>query len=1569
MATNNSSLSFNGIDQYAKLGVNGSVRNLASFAFSAFFKVGDNATSTNQHAYVERQGIGSRIRFRFTPVAGKLQFGFSPKDGVADTSYTYNTKWDDRWHHASFTARLGERSTYEITLDGVTVMSGTLVIPDGVTKVEDTASLGIYMGASSTDGTTFKNYWNGLIDEVAIHSQGLTQGSFTEYLSSLKRWDEQHDPNPPANETLDKNLIVYYPFDENTGTISTDRGSTEVDDPTETVTWYHGPAQVATFYKGASTSSTLWATDRPFLGNGLRDTVIPSTPGSPTTSGITADEFIATWTASTDNVWVQFYELQVSEFADFSTYMSFDTGRSLTKKVTGLVPATNYYWRVRAFDAELNPSGYSTIRSFTSLTSGDVAPPNPPTNLSASFVTHSSFRVSFTHSTSSDAVGYKIDISPKDDFSEFLTGFRNEDIGNGTFTDVFGAKPLTSYYVRMRTYDAYDNESNDSVVLRVNTPRQPDITPPLPANMLDASQVTATSAVLRWQEGIDDTAVVGYYLDVSKTATFADYLVTNTTYWSSVDVGNVTSYRIEGLEPSTQYYYRVRAYDEAGNVASNIEEGQGFSTISYSLYEGGPLESDEYHITWRENDQTEVSTPRVGDSTSLFIEYDLSGVVGTIQNVVLRFMPREYNNVAAVFGSVGIQASLGDITTTPSSDEVEVSITQLDEWVEVDITPIVYQSEKYCILIRSLPTNGYTGYIDMGDEILNFNENNPSAPSLNVTTDPLSSSQPLETDITVSSYYRDNLIENPSFETSDVGWSVSGSGVTMSRELGGLDGDYYLQFSGTSKYTGVIQGTHFVEVEPNSVVSASLDLHALSGGTEYYVYLIGYTNTGSGIGSFAATFVDVPLGDVRRVAVSGTTQATAYRVKVYVMSNSDGGYTGAIDNVTLTKTDIVGSPFNGNSSRARWLGVANESVSRVPSPTLSVISGYIGDSNENNTVSVAFRNAEDTDRWIPIDSTIITDRVLKQHRFTFGPSYGQYNRIINPSFELSDIAWSGGQRVEDTGYTGNFGYSITENPYLAQYTSALPAFEATEYSAQIQMLVDPEVTAHLTLSYYNRLGQLLSSHPSEYVYGDGATWVESVVTAEAPTNTSYALINVSGNGAFMIDAAQFTQGDPKPYRDGDTLDGAWEGNPHESMTGLQLLPETSYDIQITYTDADGLFDADSSRSLVITERVTTPIAPDDVFNAQPFELSANENTIFVVLPYTGDDNEDSTVRMEFKRTDLTTWSELRPVYDRNQKQIITTIPNVKHGTNYTIRAIITDPDGVYGAENNTVVDTINTLFITAEGDTEPLITFGGFVLMGREDAKIGVTGHDAFGFPNRRVSIETLPRLDGAVEMQALWGTKPINMEGFISGDSRADLEEVQRALKLGLAPNKQRLVIDTLSRRGRYYNATCESLQIEEIAEKNVRHLRWSAEFMCADPFAYDISESVVPVFTTPNNGTIAVSNDGDAAVNPVFLITTSSAFPVNVTIINTSTGERIAPKSTIISGNRMIIDAERKSLTKNGVEIDYSGSFPRLAVGGNEFTFELSIARTASSTATTNAKIPPPTINVDMRWRHKYL
>jgi phage-related protein len=313
---------------------------------------------------------------------------------------------------------------------------------------------------------------------------------------------------------------------------------------------------------------------------------------------------------------------------------------------------------------------------------------------------------------------------------------------------------------------------------------------------------------------------------------------------------------------------------------------------------------------------------------------------------------------------------------------------------------------------------------------------------------------------------------------------------------------------------------------------------------------------------------------------------------------------------------------------------------------------------------------------------------------------------------------------------------------------------------------------------------------------------------------------------------------------------------------------------------------------------------------------------------------------------------------RDTKSFAATIPYLRAGTSYTIRFTFTDPDGVYNTTNGVVEVLATTMLSHTTPDVISRIRFGGFVLMDSADytSKVGVTEHNAFGFPERRLQIEDLPREDGAIELQNLWGRRSISMQGFIEGATRVELEQNLQALKRALAPRLQRLQIDTLNDTGRYYTATCESLAIVESPE-NIRHLTWDADFVCADPFAYDTTVSTLPEFTAAHNSTVTINNVGDTRVPLRMNVRTTHTFPVTLSIINSTSGERISPSKTLISGDRLVIDSTRKSITKNGIELDYQGAFPHLLMGGNTFTFVLS---TTSGT---------PTILVEMVWQSQYL
>ncbi|MFA6435488.1 MAG: choice-of-anchor Q domain-containing protein, partial [Elusimicrobiales bacterium] len=97
------------------------------------------------------------------------------------------------------------------------------------------------------------------------------------------------------------------------------------------------------------------------------DTSPPAAPGGLYASGISSSAFTLGWTASTDNVGVAGYRLDVSLNSGFSSfvagYNNLDLGDVSSKTVSGLAANTLYYARLRAYDSAGNTSPNSVALS------------------------------------------------------------------------------------------------------------------------------------------------------------------------------------------------------------------------------------------------------------------------------------------------------------------------------------------------------------------------------------------------------------------------------------------------------------------------------------------------------------------------------------------------------------------------------------------------------------------------------------------------------------------------------------------------------------------------------------------------------------------------------------------------------------------------------------------------------------------------------------------------------------------------------------------------------------------------------------------------------------------------------------------------------------------------------------------------------------------------------------------------------------------------------------------------------------------------------------------------------
>ena len=173
-----------------------------------------------------------------------------------------------------------------------------------------------------------------------------------------------------------------------------------------------------------------------------------------------------------------------------------------------------------------------------------------PVALAATGITSSSFTANWQ--AISGATKYLLDVSTSSNFSTFVTGYNNRDVGNVLTFGITGLNASTIYYYRVRANNS-SSTSPSSNVIQVTT-----LVAGLSApTALPATNITTSGFTANWQT---ISGATKYLLDVSINSNFSSF----ENGYNNRDVGNVLTFGITGLSASTIYYYRVRA-----NNASN----------------------------------------------------------------------------------------------------------------------------------------------------------------------------------------------------------------------------------------------------------------------------------------------------------------------------------------------------------------------------------------------------------------------------------------------------------------------------------------------------------------------------------------------------------------------------------------------------------------------------------------------------------------------------------------------------------------------------------------------------------------------------------------------------------------------------------------------------------------------------------------------------------------------------------------------------------------------------------------------------------------------------------------
>ena len=287
-----------------------------------------------------------------------------------------------------------------------------------------------------------------------------------------------------------------------------------------------------------------------------------ATPHSPSCTGFTAQW---AWTANATS-----YYLDVATDNGFTSivsgYNNINAGNGTSYTLTGLNPATTYYYRVRA-------SGCSTSASSAtmSIATSSVAIPGTATPHSAS-CTGFTAQWAWTE----NATSYYLDVATDNGFTSIVSGYNDINVGSGTSYTLTGLNPGTTYYYRVRASGC--GTSVNSATMNYSTSLVPTVAPVASA----ATSAGCSAVTVNWSTVANAT---GYYLDIATDSGFTSFV----SGYNNYNIGySTTSFYAGGL-PAGTLYYRLRGYNSCGVTTGNS------NTISFST--------------------TTPSTPTVGTTT------------------------------------------------------------------------------------------------------------------------------------------------------------------------------------------------------------------------------------------------------------------------------------------------------------------------------------------------------------------------------------------------------------------------------------------------------------------------------------------------------------------------------------------------------------------------------------------------------------------------------------------------------------------------------------------------------------------------------------------------------------------------------------------------------------------------------------------------------------------------------------------------------------------------------------------------------------------------------------------
>jgi len=314
---------------------------------------------------------------------------------------------------------------------------------------------------------------------------------------------------------------------------------------------------------GLAAATTYRYRVRAFNGNGnsgysdlaeAATSAVPSAPANPANllaGVVSANQINLSWADNANNEnGFQIERCTGAACTDFAQIAQ--VGSNVTNYAnSGLAAATAYRYRVRAFNG-IGNSGYSNVAEASTPTSQSQFA--APSDLVATAVSSSQIDTVWVDNSTNEE-GFKLYRS-----TDGITFSRIATLGpNVTAYSNTGRPASTTYHYRVLAYNSSGNTAYSNTVSATTFP--PATVKPAPPSNLVATALSSTQVRLTWTDNANNENAFKLYRSLD-----------GITFTEIAKPGpNATSYINSGLSSNTTYYYRLRAYNEAGSSAySNI---------------------------------------------------------------------------------------------------------------------------------------------------------------------------------------------------------------------------------------------------------------------------------------------------------------------------------------------------------------------------------------------------------------------------------------------------------------------------------------------------------------------------------------------------------------------------------------------------------------------------------------------------------------------------------------------------------------------------------------------------------------------------------------------------------------------------------------------------------------------------------------------------------------------------------------------------------------------------------------------------------------------------------------